>query len=118
MKLLFFLSARILDVAAPVLGKFDGSTVSDVRPDLVESVLSTVHPLLRVRLFSTMDVRGPDGMSLLPKGRKTRGVLAVLALNAGRPVMRDELTELLWSRRERDQARASLRQAVHELGDL
>ena len=77
-----------------------------------------MHPLLRVRLFSTMDVRGPDGMSLLPKGRKTRGVLAVLALNAGRPVMRDDLTELLWSRRERDQARASLRQAVHELGDL
>ncbi len=77
-----------------------------------------VHPLLRVRLFSTMEVRGADGASLLPKGRKTRGVLAVLAMNAGRPVLRDSLTELLWSRRERDQARASLRQAVHELSDL
>lgn len=76
------------------------------------------HPLIRVRLFSTMDVRGPEGVSLLPKGRKARGVLAVLALNAGRPVMRDQLTELLWSRRERDQARASLRQAVHELSNL
>ena len=65
-----------------------------------------------------MDVRGESGRSLLPKGRKARGVLAVLALNAGRPVMRDELTELLWSSREREQARASLRQAVHELVNL
>ena len=65
-----------------------------------------------------MDVRGASGRSLLPKGRKARGVLAVLALNAGRPVMRDELTELLWSSREREQARASLRQAVHELVNL
>ena len=65
-----------------------------------------------------MDVRDPSGASLLPKGRKTRGVLAVLAMNAGRPVRRDELADLLWSRREREQARASLRQAVHELVDL
>ncbi len=65
-----------------------------------------------------MDVRGESGKSLLPKGRKARGVLAVLALNVGRPVMRDELTELLWSSREREQARASLRQAVHELVTL
>lgn len=65
-----------------------------------------------------MDAYGAGGERLLPKGRKTRGLLAVLALNAGRPVLRDELSELLWSRREREQARASLRQAVHELGDL
>ena len=65
-----------------------------------------------------MDVRGQSGGTLLPKGRKARGVLAVLALNAGRPVMRDELTELLWSSREREQSRASLRQAVHELVSL
>jgi DNA-binding SARP family transcriptional activator/TolB-like protein len=89
-----------------------------MEPERVEPGLAKVHPLLRVRLFSTMDVHGPSGASLLPKGRKTRGVLAVLALNAGRAVMRDELTELLWSRREREQARASLRQAVHELGDV
>ena len=87
-------------------------------PDRSESGVSVVHPLLRVRLFSTMEVQGQGGVSLLPKSRKARGVLAVLALNAGQPVMRDELTGLLWSRREREQARASLRQAIHELGDL
>ncbi len=86
--------------------------------DRVGAASGMVNSLVWVRLFSTMDVRGPSGASLLPKGRKARGVLAVLALNAGRPVMRDELTELLWSRREREQARASLRQVVHELGNL
>ena len=65
-----------------------------------------------------MDVRAADGSSLLPKSRKARGVLTVLAMNAGRPVAREELAELLWSRRERDQARASLRQVVHELNEL
>lgn len=82
------------------------------------AIKPAIQPLLRIRLFSTMDVRHADGSSLLPKSRKARGVLAVLAMNAGRPVMRDELAALLWSRRERDQARSSLRQAVHELSEL
>jgi DNA-binding SARP family transcriptional activator len=42
-------------------------------------------------------------------------VLAVLALAAPRPVLRTRLTNLLWSSRENEQARASLRQAWHEL---
>jgi DNA-binding SARP family transcriptional activator/TolB-like protein len=79
---------------------------------------SALDPLLRVRVFSTLDVRGADGASVLPKSRKARGVLTVLAMNVGRPVSREELAELLWSRRERDQARASLRQVVHELSEL
>jgi DNA-binding SARP family transcriptional activator len=78
----------------------------------------TVQSLLRIRLFSTMDVRDVNGFSRLPKSRKARGVLAVLAMNAGRPVTREELAALLWSRREREQARSSLRQVVHELGEL
>lgn len=52
---------------------------------------------------------------MLPRGRKTRAILAILALAAPRPVLRLQLTGLLWSRRDRDQAQASLRQAVHEL---
>ena len=41
--------------------------------------------------------------------------MAVLALAGGRPVLRTRLTGLLWSQREKEQARASLRQSVHEL---
>lgn len=59
-----------------------------------------------------------SGRSLLPRARKTRAILAVLALAAPRPVLRLQLTSLLWSQRDRDQARASLRQAVHELQDI
>jgi TolB-like protein len=47
--------------------------------------------------------------------RKTRALLAILGLAAGRPVPRSQLIDLLWSRRGPEQARASLRQATHEL---
>ncbi|MBV8455527.1 MAG: hypothetical protein JO122_02800, partial [Acetobacteraceae bacterium] len=55
------------------------------------------------------------GNSVLPKVRKTRALLALLALAAPRPVLRSQLIALLWSRRESEQARGSLRQALHEL---
>src|SRR6516162_7101811 len=65
-----------------------------------------------------MDARDADGKLLLPRARKTRAVLAVLAIAAPTPVLRERLTGLLWSRRNREQARASLRQCVHELQTL
>jgi DNA-binding SARP family transcriptional activator/TolB-like protein len=55
--------------------------------------------------------------SILPTGRKTRALLAVLALSAPRPVLRGKLAEMLWSRRPEEQARASLRQEIHRLLD-
>jgi DNA-binding SARP family transcriptional activator/tetratricopeptide (TPR) repeat protein len=56
-----------------------------------------------------------SGESVLPRSRKTRAVLAVLASVAPRPVLRTRLITLLWGRREREQAQGSLRQSVHEL---
>lgn len=58
------------------------------------------------------------GRSVLPRVRKSRAVLAMLALAAPQPVARDAIAALLWSQRDRDQARASLRQCVHELQEL
>ncbi len=55
--------------------------------------------------------------SILPTGRKTRALLAILALASPRPVLRGKLAELLWSRRPEEQARASLRQEIHRLLD-
>jgi DNA-binding SARP family transcriptional activator len=57
------------------------------------------------------------GQNVLPSGRKTRALLAVLALMAPRPMLRGRLAELLWSRRPEEQARASLRQEIHRLLD-
>ena len=59
-----------------------------------------------------------DGAPVLPRGRKARGVLAMLALAAPRPVLRRQLIALFWSKRMPPQARGSLRQAVHELQDM
>jgi DNA-binding SARP family transcriptional activator len=55
------------------------------------------------------------GHPVLPRVRKTRAVLAILALAAPRPVLRTQIIALLWSRRDLQQARGSLRQALHEL---
>ncbi len=55
------------------------------------------------------------GRQVLPRARKTRALLAVLAMHAPQPVLRTQLIALLWSRREPEQARGSLRQALHEL---
>jgi DNA-binding SARP family transcriptional activator/TolB-like protein len=73
------------------------------------------EPLLRLKLFGQMQAADAFGRSILPRSRKTRGVLAVLALAAPKPVLRSTLTGLLWSQRAREQARGSLRQSVHEL---
>ena len=72
---------------------------------------------MRLRLIGQMEAWTLNSQSILPTGRKTRAVLAVLALSASRPVLRGRLAELLWSRRPDDQARASLRQEIHRLAD-
>src|SRR5271165_3392030 len=72
-------------------------------------------PALRLRLIGQMDATTGGGESVLPAGRKTRAMLAVLALTSPRPALRGRLAELLWSRRPEEQARASLRQEIHRL---
>jgi DNA-binding SARP family transcriptional activator/TolB-like protein len=64
-----------------------------------------------------MAVTDSKGRNFLPRTRKTRAMLAVLAMASPRPVLRVHLASLLWSRRGQEQARASLRQSVHELQD-
>lgn len=75
-------------------------------------------PVLRLRLLGHMAVEDSAGRISLPRTRKTRAILAILALATPRPVLRLTLTALLWSQRQQEQARASLRQAVHELQDV
>lgn len=92
----------------------------DSRPsDAADSaaVLPPARPAIRVRItmLGRMDVRALTGESLLPRSRKTRAVLAILALEAPGLVSRQRIAELLWSRRGEEQARGSLRQALHEL---
>lgn len=72
---------------------------------------------LRLRLIGTMQAWTRANQNVLPLGRKTRALLAIVALAAPRPVTRSRLAALLWSRRLEEQARASLRQEIHRLGE-
>jgi DNA-binding SARP family transcriptional activator len=71
--------------------------------------------MLRLRLLGQMAAESDSGENVLPRSRKTRALLAILALAAPQPVLRSHLTMLLWSQRAKEQAYASLRQAVFEL---
>lgn len=92
------------------------STVADPMPaGLVSAGTGPAPPRLRLKLIGPMDAWSVTSERVLPRVRKTRALLAVLAMAAPRPVQRQRLAGLLWSTRDREQARASLRQALHEL---
>jgi DNA-binding SARP family transcriptional activator/TolB-like protein len=81
-----------------------------------DALLSAADPVaVRLRLIGQMEAWTLTSDSILPTGRKTRALLAILALSAPRPVLRGKLAEMLWSRRPEEQARASLRQEIHRL---
>jgi len=71
--------------------------------------------VLRLRLIGSMAAWTLEPASVLPPGRKTRALLAILAMAMPRPVTRARLAEMLWSGRPEEQSRASLRQELHRL---
>ncbi len=92
----------------------DAPVTSRVPAPVASSGAATV----RLRLLGQMEALGIDGVSVLPTGRKTRALLAIVALSGPRPMLRGRLAELLWSRRPEEQSRASLRQEIHRLLDV
>ena len=73
-------------------------------------------PLVQLSLFGRFRVWSDTVPDLLPRTRKSRAVLAILALEGGRSVRRTWIAGLLWDRVPEEQARNSLRQALSELG--
>jgi len=65
--------------------------------------------LLRIKLLGGFGAGRAQGLAVEIAARKTRALLAYLALAAGRPQGRDKLANLLWSDRGDKQARDSLR---------
>jgi DNA-binding SARP family transcriptional activator/tetratricopeptide (TPR) repeat protein len=76
---------------------------------------TTNRIVVRLRLAGHMEAWTVSNENVLPTGRKTRALLAAVALSAPRPASRGRLAELLWSRRPEEQARASLRQEIQLL---
>src|SRR5215471_8440231 len=73
--------------------------------------------LLHLRLLGGFEATGAQERGVEIAARKTRALLAYLALAVGRPQGRDKLANLLWSNRGDKQARDSLRQALTDLRD-
>src|SRR5271163_997321 len=92
--------------------------VIQMRPSQMAAAAAVGDPvMIRLRLIGQMEAWTLTSESVLPTGRKTRALLAILALSSPRTVLRGKLAELLWSRRPEEQARASLRQEIHRLLD-
>ena len=70
---------------------------------------------VQINLLGGFEASLGSGEALELKGRKTRALVAYLAISAGIPMVRDELVALLWSDRGEAQARSSLRQCLTEL---
>jgi DNA-binding SARP family transcriptional activator len=75
-------------------------------------------PAYRARLFGSFRFETDQGEAPGPLGRKTRALLAYLLLAGRDPVSRETLAGLLWGDRGEEQARGSLRYALHELRGL
>ena len=72
----------------------------------------------RIYLVGRMRAVAPDGEDILPRARKTCGLLAYLCLARGERVSRSRLAGVLWDRSGDPQARMSLRHALSELNTI
>src|SRR6266481_4150742 len=72
----------------------------------------------KIYLVGRMRAVAPDGEDILPRARKTCGLLAYLCLAQGERVSRSRLAGVLWDRSGDAQARMSLRHALSELNNI
>ena len=71
--------------------------------------------MLRLRLLGSFELRGPGDKPITISARKTRALLAFLALQSGTRQSRERLAALLWEDADAELARSSLRQALAAL---
>jgi tetratricopeptide (TPR) repeat protein len=72
-------------------------------------------PVLTISVIGRFSVARPDGTDITPRGRKTCGLLALLALAPRKSRTRAWLQDKLWSDRDAKQAAGSLRQSLSEI---
>ncbi|MGQ7830826.1 hypothetical protein [Altererythrobacter sp. Z27] len=70
---------------------------------------------LRVTLFGEFRAFAPDGSEIHLSNRRARAILAMLCVAPGEALDREQVSKLLWPGRFKAQARASLRQCLHDL---
>ena len=68
-------------------------------------------PMARLKLLGGFSLE-VAGAPVAVEARKSRGLIAIVALSSGQTASRERLLSLLWSDRGEEQARASLRQSL------
>jgi TolB-like protein/DNA-binding SARP family transcriptional activator len=96
-------------------------SLAGVRPEPVASALGGGEKLMHMSLLGEFSLRSRRGKPILIASKKNRALLAVLALSPNLSASRDYLANLLWSDRDDEHARSSLRQSLamlrKELGE-
>ena len=75
----------------------------------------TLNALLHVSLFGSIQVTTRFSAQLEITNRRALIILAMLSINPGQALSRDFVSKLIWEGRFKPQARASLRQCLHDL---
>ena len=70
---------------------------------------------LRIALLGGLEIAGDEIAGHAPLTRKTRALLAFLALQRARGQSREKLADLLWGSSAEEQARANLRHALSSI---
>jgi TolB-like protein/Tfp pilus assembly protein PilF len=83
-----------------------------------DSTLAAAQGSVRISLYGEFSFAGPDGAPIALSNRRSRALMAMLALEPEQPLAREVLTKLLWPGRFESQARASLRQCLLDLGKV
>lgn len=70
---------------------------------------------MRVSLFGTLEIADDMGAPIDIANRRGRVILAMLSISPGQSLSRVLVSKLIWASRFKPQARASLRQCLHDL---
>lgn len=105
-----FLGALPANKAASILRPINSADFTKAR-----LMSQTRQILFSMFLFGPFTVQGSNGQDLTPKSRKSRAILAMLAVAPRGARSRVWLRDKLWSDRGEDQASASLRQALLDI---
>src|SRR5262245_60588173 len=70
---------------------------------------------LHIRLLGSFEIATGGGVQVQVEGRKAQAIIAYLAAEPGMRASRDKLVSMLWSGRDDEHARNSLRQSLVSL---
>ncbi|MEL6830998.1 MAG: hypothetical protein AAFO63_12780 [Pseudomonadota bacterium] len=69
----------------------------------------------KISVLGAFELTDADGRKIEISNRRGRAILGVLCLSPGLSLQRETVSQLIWAGRFKPQARASLRQCLHEL---